>query len=231
MNKNQDKPENHGKPWEEKDQKELKKLYDDGETLLDLAKKYKRTKTSIELTIRKLEILNIIEERNIEKFIHFTDIRNMPTIEKYGILSIPRLKHQQIPFHGNDKLRLDDEENGISVSITSRNTHLLKSYEEKESRTWAEIEIDPTIAASGHCLFFDSNAASRHTKYKNKSEKDLQSTEAFMGIFAEEVTNSSGQTFTRKYKKTNEPTDDQAEIIVKFIIPKSKILNWKKINV
>ena len=49
-------------------------------------------------------------------------------------------------------------------------------------------------------------------------------------MFAETV-KSSTRTFKRKNKQPNQTTDDQAEIIVKWMIPCSQILGWKEINV
>lgn len=224
-----EKPENHGKPWTKEEQEELKRLYDEGSTIVELSEKYKRTEISIELITKKLKIFKVLERRKIKKLIHFTDIRNIKTIEKYGILPITRLQEKGIKYYENDSIRFDNQPGGISVSITKRNSHLLNAFQKRKPRSWAEIEINPEIVATRNSLFYDSNAASK--KYINVSEEYLQSADAFLNMFAEKVINSSGQTFSRRNKQLEEPTDDQAEIIVRWAIPKSKILNWKEIDV
>ena len=224
-----EKPENHGKPWAIEERKELKRQYDKGLSITELSKIYKRTEISIELTIRKEQIYKVLEQRKIRKLIHFTDKRNIKTIKKYGLLPITRLKEKNIRYYENDPQRLDNQWGGISISVTSRNSHLLRAYHERNPRAWVEIEIDPEVAATRNCLFYDSNAASK--KYKNAKEEYLQSADALRNIFADSVTNSSGKVFTRRNKNLDEPTDGQAEIIVRWLIPKSKILSWKEINV
>ena len=42
---------------------------------------------------------------------------------------------------------------------------------------------------------------------------------------------TKGKTYKRDNKKSFEPTDEQAEIIVRWKIPKRKILSWKEIDV
>ena len=77
-------------------------------------------------------------------------------------------------------------------------------------------------------MFYSSNAAS--SIFREATEEYLSSYDALISMFAETV-KSSTRTFKRKNKQPNQTTDDQAEIIVKWMIPCSQILGWKEINV
>jgi len=225
------KPRNHGKPWTKNLKEEVIDLYKQGHSINKISQRFERTSTSIELTIRENEILDIISMRNIKKLFHFTDARNIETIKKYGILPITRLNEKDIKYYANDLNRFDGQTGGISLSISSRNHGLLKRYHERNPRSWVEIEISPEVAATRNCLFYDYNAAD--SKFRNNlefSEDYLQSPNAFSSMFSDRV-ESSKYSFNREDKKPFEPTSPQAEIIVRWLIPKSKILNFKEINV
>ena len=155
-------------------------------------------------------------------------MRNLNSIKKLGILPIERLKEKHIKYYYNDESRLDAQLGGSSVSITSLNIHLLRTFQRRNKRRWAEIEINPNVVARRNCFFYSCNAAS--SIFKGAPEEYLSSYDALTSMFAETVT-SSTRTFKRKNKKPNQTTDDQAEIIVKWMIPKSQLLGWREINV
>lgn len=176
----------------------------------------------------KLEIINILKNRNITKLIHFTDIRNMPSILEHGILPPKRLKEDGIEPHSNDPNRFDNQLEGISVSVMKRNQHVLKKFHNRDPRQWVEIEINPDVAVTKNCLFYQTNAS--NGKYKDVKEEYLRSSKAFASMFDDHVI-TKGKTYKRDNKKSFEPTDEQAEIIVRWKIPKRKILSWKEIDV
>jgi len=176
----------------------------------------------------RFEIINIVKKRNITKLIHFTDIRNMPSILEHGILPPARLKEDGIESHSNDPDRFDNQLEGISVSIMKRNQHVLNYFHKRDPRRWIEIEINPDIVATKNCLFYQTNAS--NSKYKDVKEEYLRSSKAFASMFDDCVV-TKGKTYKRDNKKSFETTDEQAEIIVRWKIPKRKILSWKEINV
>lgn len=176
----------------------------------------------------KFEIINILKNRNITKLIHFTDVRNMPSILEHGILPPKRLKEDGIEPHSNDPNRFDNQLEGISVSIMKRNQHVLKKFHNRDPRQWVEIEINPDVAVTKNCLFYQTNAS--NGKYKDVKEEYLRSSKAFASMFDDHVI-TKGKTYKRDNKKSYEPTDEQAEIIVRWKIPKRKILSWKEIDV
>ena len=109
-----------------------------------------------------------------------------------------------------------------------RNQHVLKKFHNRDPRQWVEIEINPDVAVTKNCLFYQTNAS--NGKYKDIKEEYLRSSKAFASMFDDRVI-TKGKTYTRDNKKSFEPTDEQAEIIVRWKIPKRKILSWKEIDV
>ena len=176
----------------------------------------------------RLEIINIIKTRNITKLVHFTDIRNIESILEHGILPPTRLQERSIDGHANDPMRFDKQLGGISVSVMKRNQYVLNRFHKRDPRRWVEIEINPDIAVTRNCLFYQSNASNR--KFSDAKEEYLKSSKAFANMFAGTV-NIKDRTYTRENKKEYEPTDEQAEIIVRWVIPKRKILSWREIDV
>jgi len=221
-------PKNHGKPWTKEDRVLLKKYFDRGYSIEIISRIFKRSTVSIELMIKKTEIEKFLKERKIKKLIHFTDIRNLKSIRKHGLLPIKRLKEENIHYYYNDNERFDNQLGGISVSITSRNNHLLRSYHARENRKWAEIEIDSSVAKTHNCLFYYCNAAS--SDFRDTSTEHLSSFLALKDMFSESISTNK-RTILRNNKASNLTTDDQAEIIVQWKIPKAKLLCWREINV
>lgn len=220
---------NHGKPWTRALEVELMELVDNGFTSDEIAKKIKRTPLSVELTIKRVKIEKFLKQRKIEKLIHFTDKRNLNSIEKVGILPRKTLEEKNIKYFYNDANRYDGKLGGTSVSVSSLNKHLFETFHRKNrKRKWVQIEIDPNILLGANCFFYSSNAASN--MFKGVSDEYLGSFDALEKMFAETVTSSS-RVFKRKDQAINQTTDDQAEIIINRSIPRAKLLSWAEINV
>ncbi|SVE57448.1 uncharacterized protein METZ01_LOCUS510302, partial [marine metagenome] len=136
------KPSNHGKLWTNTLELELMEYVEKGYSTDNLAKMFERTNISIELTVRRIKIDTFIKQRKIEKLIHFTDLRNLSSIKKHGILPVKTLKEKGIRYYYNDENRYDAQLGGVSVSITSRNDYLLRTFQKRNARRWVEIEIN-----------------------------------------------------------------------------------------
>jgi len=225
-------PINHGKHWSreakiEAYQKALK-LKDDQDIFNKLADQYGRTSTSIMLIIREIAREKFIKSRNIQKLIHFTDARNIESIRKHGLISVDTLNKKNMHYYNCDDKRLDGIMHGISLSITNRNDYLLNAYHKRQKREWIEIELDPYLLCKANCYFFDTNAAN---KKFNNCHSELENVGAFISMFSDEVTIQDGRKINRIDHNMDETTCVQAEIIVKYKIPKSKIIKITKINV
>ena len=181
-----------------------------------------------EMQIKRAKIQKLLKDRGIEKLIHFTDKKNLPSIKKYGLRPINALKLANIEYYYNDKYRYDQQLNGISLSVTYLNKDLFKAFAKKRKTDWVELEIDPQVITMMPCLFYDHNAAS----YKfNKMSDDLSTYEALEGMFADSVTTTSKKgEIKRENQKPNQTTSAQAEIIVQWGILESQILKVKELN-
>ena len=225
-------PINHGKHWSREAKIEAYKLAlelkDDGDLFNKLANHYGRTPTSVMLIIREMAREKFIKSRNIEKLIHFTDARNIKSIQKNGLISVDTLNKKKMHYYNCDDKRLDGITHGISISITNRNDYLFNAYHKRQKREWIEIELDPYLLCKANCYFFDTNAA--NNKFKNR-HSELENVGALQSMFSDEVIIQNGRTIKRINQNINETTCSQAEIIVKYKIPKSKIIKITKINV
>jgi len=222
------KPKNHGNPWTKALEVELMEYVDRRYSSEKIARKLERTTVSIELAIKRIKIDKFLKQRNIERLVHFTDVRNLDSIKKFGILPIKRLEEKNIKYYFNDLQRRDNQLGGSSVSITLLNKHLFRAFQiRNKKRRWVEVEINPIVVAKRNCLFYCCNASS--SKFKGASEEYLSSYDALASMFAETVTDSKGRTYDRKDKKPNQTTNEQAEIIVKWMIPKSQILRCREL--
>jgi transcriptional accessory protein Tex/SPT6 len=75
--------ENKGKKWTEELDSELYSLIDQNLSISEISKIFKRTEYAIELRIKRLKIQRIIQDRQIKKLVHFTDVWNSFNIGKY----------------------------------------------------------------------------------------------------------------------------------------------------
>lgn len=164
------------------------------------------------LSSEQLAIKKYIEERNIKYLVHFTNIKNIPTIKKYGLLSVNLLNKNNIEFSRNDFNRFDNYPDGISISITHINESLYNKFRiQNKLSEYVIIKIDPSILylEPNKRIYCQTNAATTNGK-KGESLID------FKEMFAEFVSyeNTSGyHEFNRKYLSINETTDSQAEIL------------------
>lgn len=66
----------------------------------------------------KREMLLATQERRIKRLLHFTNVVILSNIIKYGLLPISELDDNEIRYDYNDELRLDNNPDSISTSIT-----------------------------------------------------------------------------------------------------------------
>lgn len=177
-----------------------------------------------------------IEERGIEYLIHFT-----PTLNLYSILEQKQLMSRSILesldidqydildyVQFTDNVRYDDKR-FINLSISSPNTFLFSKFMDKTADdmtiNWCVLKIDPKHIYDLNTLFSVTNAASSAAKNQYGISGNI---EKFRILFKERL---SFNTFngTRNIARGNilkkYPTDIQAEVLVKEVIPSSSIIS------
>ena len=227
------KPANHGKKWDKEDIECIydfaSKNYSNPNILKVLAAKYGRTEGAILTVVRRIFRKKFILNRNISKLVHFTDARNLKSIQLHGLMTVDKLKEEKINYFYSDPTRYDYMTNATSLSISRRNEFLFEVYKKRHLDTqWIELEIDPTIIIKSKCYFYDTNAA--NSKFNNNRE-ELQSIIAFQNMFSDLVTTTNGNQITRINQKIDETTCIQAEIMIVNTIPTNMITGIRKIDV
>lgn len=158
------------------------------------------------------EIKRFLEERGIEYLVHFTDMANISSIKRNGLLSRAFLQRRGMGFRFNDNVRLDDSLDYISLSITNHNKDVYQSFVKKGSiQRGAFIYIDASILykESNDRLYCVTNAASAKCP-KGRTLSDLERMFDDVVYFK---ANGIEQQKVRYDKADNEPTYEQAEIL------------------
>jgi hypothetical protein len=170
-----------------------------------------------------------VERRGITSLVHFTPTINlMGIIEQKGLKSRESLENLDIEVFDlldyvkfTDDIRYDDK-SYINLSITRPNQNLLKAFMErtKDDPTidWCVLTVSTDVLLWEETLFSVTNAASIAAKLHGIGG----TVEHFYKMFADELSlkylkkRSNGQ-------PSNQPTDIQAEVLVRNEIPLSLI--------
>ena len=157
---------------------------------------------------KNYDILKKIKEQKIEKFVHFTNVQNLDSILREGLIPVKNLKEKGIEYHFNDIDRLDNRLEASSLSIAFPNYQMFYTYRKKNPNLqWVVISYDAKKVAKKDCAYFQYNAA-LHI-YKNVKWETFISLSAFNLLF-------SGN---REGLYSYETTNPQAEVMVREIIP------------
>jgi len=152
----------------------------------------------------------LVEARNIEHLVHFTQVANLPGILQYGLLgreSLHRLRaHSQI----NDHLRLDYVPDAVCCSISFPNYKMFYRLRANNQNTdWVVIRIKPNVLWEKQCAFCISNAAKSAVSCDGIDERKMP--EAFSAMFSDHDDMPDRQTLRIPNDYT---TDPQAEVLV-----------------
>lgn len=157
---------------------------------------------------KNYDIIQKIKEQKIEKYVHFTNVLNLDSILREGLIPVKNLQEKSIQYHFNDVDRLDNRLDASSLSITFPNYQMFYTYRKKNPNSqWVVISYDAKKVAKKDCAYFQYNAA-LHI-YKNVKWETFISLSAFDLLF-------SGN---REGLYSYETTNPQAEVMVREIIP------------
>ena len=169
-----------------------------------------------ETSQEKDKLKELCAQKGIQHLVHFTKRSNLNDILWYGINSKKyNAEIGKSHFH-NDDLRLDKRLDWVSTSIQFPNYKMFYKYRcQNKLEPWVVLLLCPSIIWSHDCLFCPTNAASYSVR--NSNEYDLSGSVAFGRLF--DVSNRS------ELLRTADPTDVQAEVLVKHHISPSLITN------
>ncbi|HQO09816.1 MAG TPA: DarT ssDNA thymidine ADP-ribosyltransferase family protein [Clostridiales bacterium] len=168
-----------------------------------------------------------VERRGINRVVHFTPAINLISIYEQGsILSREQLKKLTVEYpqlhledyvEVNDRLRLDNLNDYINLSIQHPNYYLFKKFRNSCKNwcdSWCVISLNPECLWYESTLFSIGNAASSVSKEFGINGKYT----TFLSLFQDNLIsgNINHQTvLSRKGIKDYHPTDVQAEVLVK----------------
>ena len=161
------------------------------------------------------QIRAFVVERQIERIVHLTRLKNLKNIcEHGGILSLDKLHKYQIetePFDGQTPEGIQYK-NYVNCSLTYYNFHMLYSLVHKSGETVIIFHIKPDYLWKEGTKFCQFNAATDVGRHIGQGFRKLQS------LFAESVTDKKGIQ-NRDGKPKNLPTCIQAEVLIPHGIP------------
>ena len=157
--------------------------------------------TIIKISNKMLD--NTISERGLTKIYHFTPIKNIQNILKYGLLSKGQLIDKKINFDENDDQRFDKHLDCISCSLEHPNFKLLYKNKINLGKKYCIIKIDVSILKEQFSVCSKTNAA------KNSGRDIMPIT------FLEKLFEGPRPKSLPNYY----PTDEQAEILIRGPIP------------
>jgi hypothetical protein len=133
--------------------------------------------------------LNLLVEKNIKYFYHFTNISNLESILMNGICNRRYMNDNDIKYFFSDKERLDNQINCVSLSLNTINKSMLISKSNTFSNDWIIFEIDgeKVIKQFYNKIYYCKyNAASPSViNMLNKNKIFLKSLDAFNNMFDE----------------------------------------------
>ena len=169
------------------------------------------------------QIRAIIDARGIKQLYHFTQLSNLQSILKNGLLTRAQIEEQGLNCIINDELRLDKNLSATCCSIEFPNYKMfsdLRTRKVNQDVVWVLIELSPDILLEKDCAFYPMNAAKNEVK--DKDVNNFKGAVAFQTMFAE----VEGKPSRAETKLSDEyPTNPQAEVLVFDQIEKKYIVN------
>lgn len=157
-------------------------------------------------------IIKYIQERGIKGLVHFTKLDNLASILTYGIVPRTILEKYGMPFRYTDEKRCDtNKTDGFActcLSITEPNRKMMHEkidVRERPEVKWIVLILEPYILADKGAMFFDKNAS-------DCDAHPATGLSGLRGMF-------DGDRTFNKYQYPRFPSDQQAEVGIRNIIP------------
>lgn len=163
--------------------------------------------------IRRQAIRDYVKEIELPGLVHFTQVSNLISILDNGLYSREQTD-QMLEVQINDEMRLDGRPNTISTSVAFPNSRMFYKYRQEKGGNWCVVVIRKKVLWELDCLFCWHNAAD--SRISRIPDQQLGSIDAFRNMYR-----GMGGLESRSDQKlkTFDPTDEQAEILIKDHIP------------
>lgn len=163
----------------------------------------------------------LIEEKGITNLYHFTNVDNLDSIFKYGLVPRSNLRDRKISFNYNDEYRYDGCSNALCMSIEFPNYKMFYSLRMNNlDYKWAVLALEPTILLQFRCAYCWTNAAD--LSVSSIPIEQRMGKEAFLELFADRngYPKRESLNIPESY-----PTNPQAEVLVFGTIPVNYVKN------
>jgi len=164
-------------------------------------------------------IRKYMEQKRVPFLVHFTDVENLQSIIRHGILPVSDLERQNISFVRNDNDRTDGHVCAISLSIAHPNERLFYRWRlENRHRRWVVLLIDPSVLWEHPVKFCSWNAADH--RERDVGQWSHQGFASLKLMFAPQTGQPSRE---ERNLQSYDPTNVQAEALIFAPIPPEKI--------
>lgn len=163
----------------------------------------------------------VIEEKEIEKLVHFTRASNLISIYKYGLLTRKSIEERGINCSINDFERYDGCKNATSMSIEFPNYKMFYQLRcENPGVDWVVLSLPAELLYECDCVFCTANAGS--TEMFTMPLEARKGKKAFLKLF-EDLPNGKSRVELGIQGSSWYPTNPQAEVLLFEDLPAAYI--------
>lgn len=187
--------------------------------------KYLRDIISGYILIGVRMIKSLCKIKAVKSTFHFTNVENLDSILKHGLMPSTDIKANCLAAKINDNLRLEGCPDANCISISYPNYKLFYTFRKKpemNNAMWCVIELKSSILWDKKCRYCTNNAAS--SEQKENREADFNSFSKFINLF-KNIPGKQNRILLGLPKSY--PTNPQAEVLVFDVIESEYI---KKIH-
>lgn len=170
----------------------------------------------------------ILKHRKIKNLIHFTSIKNLPSILENSLLPKEKLDEKQLIYDYNDELRLENRLDCICLSIEYPNISVLNKFKTKYNKKYCILVLDAEsiLLNNNDKKYYVYCNAARGDARKWLQDDTLCQDRYFHALFLQENQDSRNFfKYSRSEKRLKDylPTNIQAEILYQGTIPPNYI--------
>lgn len=184
---------------------------------------YRRPNPTFPIDIEALK--SFIQEHEIEKLIHVTNIDNLDNIREYGIRPNSFLDKENVLYKSNDSIRSENESDALCLYITTPDVVAYRKYWKSlgKREEYVILEIKPEILWK----LTSNNQPVQRTYYDiNYDSVFASSSENDISIMFRDFIEKGSKHYEREGKRQiNQPTSLKAEILFYGTIPTEYIMN------
>lgn len=166
----------------------------------------------------RVALREIVARRQVRALTHFTRLSNVPGILARGL--VPARDLRGISEHGaqfNDDSRIDGYPDANPMSVSFPNYKMFYALRKTHGGEWAVLAVSPDVLLEFECLFCNTNAA--HRTELARSREHRRTPAAFEEMFGESARCLCPQGRGGLGLPDACPTDPQAEVLVRGVIP------------